>query len=377
MWRIAGVSVLVGALVAGALGLARSDAPRAGPLEVRQMQRTDVPSAAVEPEVAWAPPRPGTWRQLPAGPLSARGGHSMIWTGADVIVWGGADWNGRPLTDGAAFDPATGRWRLLPEGGPRDVVTRAVWTGVDMVTVSATETVRYDPRRERWRTAPTLPLPAGHTVTDRVVAAGDAVVVVTEPVTRDDAPAVFALDSGADGWRRLADPPVRLTVEHVVLADGDDVHILGPVDELRTASVILRLGDEAPTWTPTRSPPGLEGRDLRKLLGAAGDRIVLWGASADGQSNYAAVRDGSGWRLLDPGPLPATWAAESLWMDDRLLVWDRLANHGAILDPVGNRWTRVDRPPVPVRLPRPAVWTTSGLFVWGAHGAGGAMYTPS
>ena len=170
---------------------------------------------------------------------------------------------------------------------------------------------------------------------------------------------------------------MRLTVEHVVLADGDDVHILGPVDGLGTASVTLGLGDDPPHWIPTRSPPGLEDRDLRTLLGAAGDSIVLWGASADGQANYAAVRDGRGWRRLDPGPLPATWAAESLRMGDRLLVWDRLANRGAILDPVGNRWTTVRRPPVPVRLPRPAVWTTSGLFVWGAHGAGGAMYTPS
>ena len=57
------------------------------------------------PPVAWTYD-PGTngWQQFPAGPLSGRTYHTAVWTGQDMLVWGGmADDSG--LADGAAFRP--------------------------------------------------------------------------------------------------------------------------------------------------------------------------------------------------------------------------------------------------------------------------------
>lgn len=58
---------------------------------------------------------PGLWRLLPPSPLTPRVGHALVATGRQLMVWGGADALGRPLTDGAVFDLATGRWRRLPD----------------------------------------------------------------------------------------------------------------------------------------------------------------------------------------------------------------------------------------------------------------------
>jgi hypothetical protein len=34
-------------------------------------------------------PGADTWSSLPASPLLRRSGHSAVWTGTDVLIWGG------------------------------------------------------------------------------------------------------------------------------------------------------------------------------------------------------------------------------------------------------------------------------------------------
>jgi hypothetical protein len=52
-------------------------------------------------------PQRGTWRALPPAPLEARRGHRAVWTGSEMIVWGGwARRNNDPfLSDGARYLP--------------------------------------------------------------------------------------------------------------------------------------------------------------------------------------------------------------------------------------------------------------------------------
>jgi N-acetylneuraminic acid mutarotase len=69
---------------------------------------------------------PNRWIRWPRSPLSNRMGSVAAWTGEELLVWGGPqgpcgdcapkERSGRPRTptDGAAFDPLTGSWRLLP-----------------------------------------------------------------------------------------------------------------------------------------------------------------------------------------------------------------------------------------------------------------------
>src|SRR5581483_5568787 len=62
------------------------------------------------------PARPKGWRKLPAAPLRSRHGASAVWTGREMIVWGGAWRAGNAsiwLDDGAAYDPAGDKWRRL------------------------------------------------------------------------------------------------------------------------------------------------------------------------------------------------------------------------------------------------------------------------
>ena len=50
-------------------------------------------------------------RWLDGAPPSARAYHTAVWTGSEMIVWGG--WDGGYEADGGRYDPVTDSWTPL------------------------------------------------------------------------------------------------------------------------------------------------------------------------------------------------------------------------------------------------------------------------
>lgn len=78
------------------------------------------------------------WRTIALAPLDPRHGHSATWTGSQMVVWGGAvdevwvaDYDGQrgPFADGAIYDPRSDTWRAFSSGFPGRSHHIAVWTG--------------------------------------------------------------------------------------------------------------------------------------------------------------------------------------------------------------------------------------------------------
>ena len=83
-------------------------------------------------------PATDRWTVLPPSPLAARVGHRAVATTHRMLVWGGsseAEEGGRYFADGAVYSPATNSWAAMaPVAGlaPRDTFG-AVWTGEQLV----------------------------------------------------------------------------------------------------------------------------------------------------------------------------------------------------------------------------------------------------
>ena len=84
-------------------------------------------------------PATDEWRMLEKLPLDPRGWHSAVWTGDEMVVWGGV---AEPNTacfdcyagDAGAYDPVSGTWRRINQGPlPGRVEHSAVWTGDRMI----------------------------------------------------------------------------------------------------------------------------------------------------------------------------------------------------------------------------------------------------
>ncbi len=122
----------------------------------------------------------GHWSVLPAAPIATRDQASVVWTGSELIVWGGVSYgggNGTPHADGAAYNPSTGRWRML---APAPLSARygqaSVWDGMEMIVwgghalssstyADVNDGAAYDPATDSWRMLPASPMaPPTHVI---------------------------------------------------------------------------------------------------------------------------------------------------------------------------------------------------------------------
>jgi hypothetical protein len=114
------------------------------------------------------------WRELEASPLDPRGWHSAVWTGTEMIVWGGvtSPCTTSPCqtesTEAAAYDPSSGVWEPIPQGPLSGRVDHsAVWTGEEMLVWGGSppggglgweDGAAYDPQSESWERLSGSPL---------------------------------------------------------------------------------------------------------------------------------------------------------------------------------------------------------------------------
>lgn len=241
------------------------------------------------------------------GPLSPRTGADVIWTGTEVIVWGGSEADDTYLVDGARFDLETGVWRLLP---PLPVsgeqVTRSIWVDGRLVVVSGEQTWAWTPEAPTtWEVVtPSALVPARlpgflQTIGQRIYAW--------------NALGVFYLDVAAEQpeWLGLPEPPIAAAS---VQADG------------RQASAMLTDGDSV--YLAARLDTGCGPR-----------RIVRW--------------DGESWRTLPPASLETTDRPDCSFADQMattpvgLVIWYTMDHLTLIYDAGTNAWAEIDRIPLP------------------------------
>jgi hypothetical protein len=225
-----------------------------------------------------------SWRPTAPAPLEPRTRMASAWTGSELLVWGG--WSGRSgseflegfLGDGAAYDPVSDSWRMLP---PAPIDARApmsVWTGREMLV---------------WGTS-----------------------VRVEDRPRDGA----AYDPATNSWRPIAEAPIELT-------------------------------DATAVWTGTEMivfGAALHGGNVPETPTAVG-------AAYDSASDT--------WRQLPESDIDPN-ANTASWLEDRLIAWD-YSEHTSAYSREADAWTSLRGPPVDACEDVPASVTAEG-FVFGS-----------
>jgi hypothetical protein len=107
-------------------------------------------------------PTTDTWTQpqgLPGNcPLNPRVWHTAVWTGTQMIVWGGYA-SGNYLNTGGAYDPIADSWKEISNyGAPSTGLALSVWTGKEMIiwpmnlyySKTPPKGGKYNPSEDRW-----------------------------------------------------------------------------------------------------------------------------------------------------------------------------------------------------------------------------------
>lgn len=156
------------------------------------------------------------WRPMAPSPLSPRSWAAAVWTGEEIVIWGGADgtWPGEGhLGDGAAYDPSTDSWRTISTAPLRANAPIVVgWTGREMLVWGSYRQAgegtgaAYDPSADSWRTIPDSPILLNDVraawTGREVLAFGANLRVGNDSDTRFAVGAAY--DPGSDTWRELA-----------------------------------------------------------------------------------------------------------------------------------------------------------------------------
>lgn len=265
-------------------------------------------------------------RQLPAAPIAARNNAGSVWTGAEMIVWGGPG-----LADGAAYDLTNDRWRTIaPSPLAAGTPLVSVWTGTEMLV---------------WGSQ-------GRTSVDGA-----------------------AYNASTDSWRELSDAPVALTNGNGVLLGGSNpisIAVVGSwLDNDQGAEITRALLYDigADRWTLLPDP------DLwpqSTWLSWTGQQLVAWDYTLQAR---ALTPGASSWRPLPDIPLEERecYTGGSTSAPVLLTYCDQAATY----DPATRSWQPLTLPqfepgdakvntlygPVETGPDGQVVLTTTGLFI--------------
>jgi N-acetylneuraminic acid mutarotase len=271
-----------------------------------------------------------------------RGGATAVWTGSEMILWGGQGGIDVDLNTGGRYNPSTDSWTILSTlNAPRGRFGHvAVWTGSRMVVwgggvqfigLDLNSGGRYDPASDSWT-----------------------------PTSQSSAPAA----------RRF----------HQTVWTGNSMIVWGGDDGFIYPDTGGRYDPALDSWTPTSTTGPPAGRTGFTAVWT-GNAMIVWGGGSfrnDG-AQYDPVAD-----LWSPTSLAGAPSGRALhtavWTGTKMIIWGgnsgTALNTGAIYDPLANSWSPTSLSGAPsIRNSHVAVWTEDHMVVWGGFNGSTALNT--
>jgi len=273
---------------------------------------------------------------------------AVVWTGQEMVVWGGARAVPAYENTGGRYDPLTDTWSSMSlVDAPAARSSHSwVWTGEVMIVWGGGQTStsfqtggRYDPQTDTW-----------------------------SPTSTTDAPSPRIWQSAVWTGSRMI---VWGGYNGTYLSDGG---IYDPSTD---------------SWSPMENLSAPAPRGFHTAVWT-GQEMVLWGGWAGALVPTGGRYDPStnSWAAVSTLGAPDTGAEHrGVWTGDEFVVWGGMAcpgcgggrNVGGIYEPATDVWTATPTDGAPTgRGAHTSVWTGSEMLVWGGYdgsalGTGGRL----
>jgi len=353
-------------------------------------------------------PASNSWSDISTVNAPTGLGAALVWTGSEMLAWGGC--TGAPFCDtafgdGGRYLPASDSWTPMSSaGGPSARWAHdAVWTGDEMLVWGGTSGGatflntggRYDPASDSWSGVTTTGAPAGrHSM--KLHWTGDLLLIWGGIGPDNSARSGARYNPASNSWTPIsASDPNSFRYFHTAIWTGTEMLAWGGEGD-GTASTGLNTG--------RRYDPALDSWGMMTTTGAptprdshsaiwTGVEMIIWGGDV-----FSSSSPGSGGRY---NPASDSWTATALsgapvgranhtavWTGTEMIVWGGSIwdtpwdNHGGRYSPASNSWSPVSTTGAPSgRYLHSGVWTGSEMLIWGGAGStgplgNGARYNP-
>jgi hypothetical protein len=363
-------------------------------------------------------PASSTWTTLTNGSPAPRYGHTAIWNGTDLIVWGGtASSMALPgssidftFNDGARFNAATGVWTPLPSANAPSgrYGHSAVWTGTEMiiwggqyvdystgtgVTTTLNTGARYNPLTNTWTPTSTAFGPAARTQ-HSAVWAGSPVSQMIVWGGNTDGTSLTQLSNGAryvpstDSWTSLS----TTNAPNMSMGTSSSSSAVWSGNEMIVFNSSLMNGSRyypiSNSWqTMASTPMGLSMGGPTSLTGVwAGSVMAVFAPGTSPSSGifafYSPISDY--WQLsaATGGPVGSLQNISTVWTGASLIVWGGtqmapFTYTGGNYSQSTDTWSSLTSSGAPAATFGASVWSGSELLLWGGPSSTSAGITIS
>jgi N-acetylneuraminic acid mutarotase len=328
-----------------------------------------------------------------------RAGHTAVWTGSEMIVWGGEDVHALPLNTGGKYNPTTDSWTATSIVSAPDARGdhTAVWTGTEMIVWGGlffdgsnyhylNTGGRYNPTTDSWTATSNVSAPTGradHTAVwtgiEMIVWGGDFYDGSNHYLNTGG-----RYNPGTDSWTPSTTtnaPTAR--GGHTSVWTGSEMIVWGGGLYLNTGG---RYNPGTDSWTATSTINAPAGRAIQTAVWT-GTEMIVWGGAPN-----IIFDTNTGGRY---NPSTDSWTATSIaleprqshtaiWTGSEMIVWGGENTSGEIFfdggkyNPGMDSWAGTSITNAPeARYGHTAVWTGSEMIVWGGRGEPTPTPTPT
>jgi N-acetylneuraminic acid mutarotase len=309
-----------------------------------------------------------------------RDGHTAVWTGSEMIVWGGFD--GDYLNTGGRYNPSTDSWTAtstVNAPSARELHT-AVWTGSEMIVWGGLNLDpaggRYNPSTDSWTATSLTNAPTGrfsHTAvwtgSEMIIWGGHGIGV-----------AIFntggKYNPNTDSWTATStvNAPSARDV-HTAVWTGSEMIVWGGAT-FPVTNTGGRYNPSTDTWTATSTTSAPSARGEHTAVWAGTEMIIWGGSDPDGEDLNTGGRynpDTDSWTATSSTNAPtAREFHTAVWTGSEMIVWGGSGgfigplNTGGRYNPSTDTWTATSTTNAPTaRDLHTAVWTDSEMIIWG------------
>ena len=336
-----------------------------------------------------------------SGAPEARRDHTSVWTGTQMIVWGGlGQFSTSLLATGARFDLASNSWAQTTLTGaptPRRNHT-AVWTGSEMMIWGGYDGntlgdgAGYFPDTNTWLPISTVDQPSArvnHTAvwtgTEMILWGGFSALASANAELGTGA----RYNPNTDTWTSMSmtnAPEAR--GNHTAIWTGSEMIVWGGQTDVTFHNSGGAYDPVTDTWTSISLVSAPVPKSCHSAVWTGNEMIIFGGQTNAGLACFLSS-DATGarynpatdsWNPITNAPISSSISSvRSIWSGDRLITW--FDNAGARYNPVNNTWVGVSADGSPSsRRRHTLVWTGSAMIVWGGDFAGpldtGGIYLP-